>query len=79
MCTDWGTSSCNMVSEIMFYGVVPIMWLVTSGKFDKIAANSLRKTEDTTTMQILAYFASLFYHFNEFQKFKNDIVGFHTT
>ena len=28
--------------------------------------------------QILAYFASLFYHFNEFQNFKNDIFGFLT-
>ena len=26
----------------------------------------LRKTEETIRMQILAYFASLFYHFNEF-------------
>ena len=28
----------------------------------------LRKTEETIRMQILAYFASLFYHCNEFQK-----------
>ena len=41
MCTDWGTSSCNMVSDIMFYGVVPIMWFGKISKFDKIAANLL--------------------------------------
>ena len=29
----------------------------------------LHKTEETIRMQILAYFISLFYHLNEFQKF----------
>ena len=30
--------------------------------------------EETIRMQTLAYFASLFYHFNEFKNFKNDIL-----
>ena len=29
----------------------------------------IRKTEETIRMRILAYFVSLFYHLNEFQKF----------
>ena len=39
----------------------------------------IRKTEETIRMQILAYFVSLFYHLNEFQKFKNGIMGLYAT
>ena len=35
--------------------------------------------EETIRMQILAYFVSLFYHLNEFQNFKNGIMGLYTT
>ena len=35
--------------------------------------------EETIRMQILKYFASLFYHFNNFQNFKNDMFSFNTT
>ena len=35
--------------------------------------------EENIRMQTLAYFVSLFYHLNEFQKFKNGIMGLYTT
>ena len=37
------------------------------------------KMEETIRMQILAYFVSLIYHLNKFQKFINSIMGLYTT
>ena len=59
--------------------IFTVMFLVVYCVYPVTCQYAIVQMVEIITIQILAYFDSLFYHFGEFQKIKSVIVGFSIT